>query len=125
MNIDRLRGNPRAGHLAIGTGLIALGLVFGLRSLFPGSALGALRPGPLLLALLAAGSFLGRGWRSFSGHLLLCGALALQLKAGGHQDLLVRWWPLALVWLGAAKLAGALRCRHNGARDLDVAGRCS
>jgi hypothetical protein len=102
------RSNRFAGHLVIGTGLVLLGLLFLLRNLLPGLALPALRFWPLMLLLLAVACFVRRGWRSFGGYALLLTAAALQLNHLGH-----RWWPLALIWLGIAKLLGSSRHRRH------------
>lgn len=113
MHACSTRGNPFAARLVIGTGLTVLGLVFIVRNLVTGAAGPALRAWPLLLLLLAVACFVRRGWHTFGGHLLLLGAAALQLKYLGQTQLLARWWPLALIWLGLAKLACSFRYRKH------------
>ena len=105
--------NPFAARLVIGIGLVLLGLAFILRNLTAGAPYPALRIWPLLLLLLAVGGFIRRGWHAFGAHLLLMAALALELKALGQTQLLARWWPLALIWLGAAKLVCSFRYRRR------------
>jgi hypothetical protein len=113
MHACSTRGNPFVSRLVIGTGLTVLGLAFIVHNLVTGTAVPALRVWPLVLLLLAAACFIRRGWHAFGGHLLLLGAVALELKQLGHAQLLARWWPLALIWLGVARLACSFRYRRH------------
>jgi hypothetical protein len=113
MHACSTRHNPFAARLVLGAGLMLLGLVFILRNLLAGPAFPILRIWPPLLLLLAVACFIRRGWRAFGGHLFLLAALALELKDLGHTALLARWWPLALIWLGLAKLIASFRHRQR------------
>jgi hypothetical protein len=105
------RGNRFAARMVIGFGLMVLGAIFILRNLaaYPPATLVFFWP--LILVLLALASFIRRGPLAFGGHVLLLGALAIQLKDLGHMDLLAKWWPLALIWLGSIKVAHSLSHR--------------
>ena len=113
MHACSTRGNPFVSRLVIGSGLTILGLVFILRNLISGTAFPALKVWPLLLLLLAVACFIRRGWHAFGGHALLLAAAILELKYLGHTQLLAKWWPLALIWLGLAKLACSFRYRSH------------
>jgi hypothetical protein len=125
MHACRARGNTFAARLVIGFGLMALGVVFILRNLTGHPPASWLCLGPLALLLLALAGFARRGWLSFGGHLMLLAALALELRLTGHLDLLARWWPAALVWIGLVKLAHALRRRGEPVSCQDPCERCS
>jgi hypothetical protein len=105
--------HPTAARLVLGLGLMALGAAFLLRNLLGAQPVPAFQFWPLCLLLLALGSFVRRGGRHLAGHVLLLAALALQLKGMGHQDLLSRWWPVALVWLGLVKVLHSLGRPHR------------
>ena len=95
---------PRRNHfiakLVTGLGLIALGAIFALQNLGILPWGGTIRFWPLILLFLAVVHFAKRGILSFSGHLMLLGGVALQLKSLGHSELLHQWWPAGLIWLG-------------------------
>jgi hypothetical protein len=94
--------------LAVGFALILLGAVFILQNL------GLVPPGmalhfwPAALLVLAIGNFGRRGLLSFSGHVLILVAFALQAKYLGHREWLTQWWPLGLIWLGMIKVLRVL-----------------
>jgi hypothetical protein len=125
MHAHRTRGNPIAARLVLGFGLIALGAAFAARNLLGHPPASVLLFGPLALLLLALASFARRGWLGFGAHLLLLAALALQLKQMGHLDLLARWWPVGLVWLGLVKVTHSLRPRRAAEAGPDSCPRCS
>jgi hypothetical protein len=106
------RGNHLAAKLVIGFGLIVLGLIFVLRNFGAYPPAEALRFWPLALFLLALASFARRGFLAFGGHLFLLAAIALQLKSMGYVELMARWWPLGLIWLGGLKVARSLLSRR-------------
>lgn len=99
--------------LILGLGLIALGLVHGLKALGYLDLEGLLFFWPTALLVLALVSFVKRGFLAFTGHLILLGAVAFQLRNMGHQDLLHQGWPVVLVWLGLVQVLRALFRRRR------------
>lgn len=104
------------GALVLGLGLIALGLVHGLKALGYLDLEGLLFFWPTALLVLALVSFVRRGFLTFTGHLILLGAVALQLREMGHRDLLHQGWPVVLIWLGLVQVLRALFHRSRGHR---------
>lgn len=125
MHACSTRGNPAAAKLVFGAGLIVLGMVFILHNLIPRPGTDYLFFGPLALLLLALTRFIRRGWLNFGGNLLLLGAIALQVRDLGHHDLLARWWPAGLVWLGLIKVLHSIRRSGNLDSCQDACGRTS
>ena len=119
------RGNHLAARLVIGFGLIILGGILILRNLGSYPPVEALRFWPLILLILALARFARRGFLNFGGHLLLLAAIALQLKVLGHTELLARWWPVVLIWLGVIKVSRSLRPRRRPLSCQDASERFS
>lgn len=98
----------RMAALVLGLGLIALGVVHGLKALGYLDLEGVLFFWPTALVVLALVSFAKRGFLGFGGHGILLAAVALQAKVMGHGELLHRAWPVALIWLGLVQVLRSL-----------------
>lgn len=105
--------NRFAAALTLGLGLIVLGVVHGLQALDYLDLKGLLFFWPTALLVLALVSFAKRGFLAFGGHLILLGAVALQLKDMGYRDLLHQGWPVGLIWLGVVQVLRSLFRRHR------------
>ncbi len=95
---------PRAPRftpkLVLGLALIGLGLLLTLDQLGWPGAWRALPFWPLVPAAFGLARLRQRGWAHLGGHIWLALALAGALAQLGREDLLMRWWPLYLVWGG-------------------------
>ena len=114
----------RLAALVLGLGLIALGVVHGLKALGYLDLEGLLFFWPSALAVLALVFFARRGFLAFGGHVILLAAVALQAKAMGHGDLVHRAWPVALIWVGLVQVFRSLlrKGRACGLGDCENAG---
>lgn len=117
--------NRIAAGLTAGFGLIALGVLYGLSNFHVVPLERFLRPGPIVLLLLAAIAFASRGFLAFGGHLLLLGAVALQLKGLGHSGWLAQGWPAGLIWLGVVMVFRAFLRRRPSHREQGAGERSS
>jgi len=94
--------DPRfARKLVVGILCMALGGAFLLHNLNLVDAHQSLRFWPLALVILGLERIISRGFlRATGGHALVLLGIALQMDAFEKAYLWMKWWPLAIVWLG-------------------------
>ncbi len=94
--------------LVLGLSLIALGLLLTLDQLGATWAWSGLRFWPVLPAVFGLARLRQRGWSHLGGHVWLAFAVAGFILQSGREELLDRWWPLAVVWAGLVLALRAL-----------------
>ena len=98
-------------HLGTGVFLILLGLLLAWNQWNHAPFHDFGRYWPLILIALAVGKFVDRGLLSSGGHWMLLVGLYFELQANGQHELLHRFWPLGLVWIGLIMTLRALSPR--------------
>jgi hypothetical protein len=108
-------GRRAAGRVMLGLCLLAAGILLLLANLGHLPFTVSYRLWPLILVALGLAKLVEKGLLSFGGHWLI--ALGLFLLAGflEREDLIERWWPLAVVWVGGLVSARALAASRRTA----------
>lgn len=101
-------GRRAAGRVLLGLCVIAAGAALLLNNLGLLQVEIGYRLWPLILVALGLAKLVEKGALSGGGHWLIL--LGLFLLAGflEREDLIERWWPLAIVWMGGLISARAL-----------------
>jgi Domain of unknown function (DUF5668) len=95
-------------RIFFGVAVMAVGVVFLLHNLGLAKLDHVYQYWPMLIAVLAIGHFISRGVLSMGGHLHLLACAALQMACLERFDLMERWWPAAIVWIGIIIVLRAL-----------------
>jgi hypothetical protein len=105
-------GRRAAGRVLLGLLVIAAGAALLMSNLGLLHIEAGYRLWPLILVALGLAKLVERGVLSGGGHWLIF--LGLFLLAGfmEREDLIERWWPLAVVWIGLLISAKALLPRR-------------
>lgn len=104
---------PIATKIVFGLSLIAVGVAFFLDRMGIADADHTLRFWPMLLVIMGATKLFTRGALNLGGHVLILVGAFLQLALLGHDyeyhlNLLEKWWPLGLVWIGLVLIGRAI-----------------
>lgn len=100
-----------AGKVFFGLCLAAAGLVLLLNNLGSLPLNMDWRLWPLFLAAIAGARMVERGFLRTGPHILVLVALFLLAVSFERDDLIERWWPIAVVWIGTLITLRALFAR--------------
>lgn len=90
----------RLAPVAFGVALVLLGLLLLAERTAPEMAHRVAHWWPLLLSLVALGRLADRGPFHLGGHVLMGLSLILLAASFQRMDLVDRYWPLGVIWLG-------------------------
>ncbi len=101
-------GRRAAGRVMLGLCVIAAGAALLLNNLGVLHVEIGYRLWPLILVALGLAKLVEKGVLSGGGHWLILVGLFLLAGFLEREDLIERWWPLAIVWMGGLISARAL-----------------